>query len=445
MSSDEIPSEWRTTHLVVLVGANPLPNFIAARLLLADGGTLHLLHSPDTCEIANRIGQRFKLFQTHEIQDPADSTEIRTVVKGVVGECSDGSIGLNYTGGTKAMAVHAYETISRAAPKVVLTYLDARTLSLHRSDCVKPSPVKYAIMPRIIDDVLALHAIKLNEKHPVRRQPRRMLLNQALARAHATVDGQDAYEAWCQRYLRYLPDKDLSRCRQAVAELLPELSAGMTSPEELCARLIPALRSLHCCAGELVKKPKDFGRTPILFPTDPALREVAEVMRDLFGVQGDAFDPSDVIANPQVELESVGDLVKYLDGDWVEHLALAALIDNKDACRLHDWAMSMRTITDPYDFEFDVAAMQGYQLYAISCTRSADRGLCKGKLFEAYVRAAQLGGDEARVGLVCCDKDPARLQQQVTELWRVEKQRIRVFGPRDIAHLPERFCDWLSR
>jgi len=199
------------------------------------------------------------------------------------------------------------------------------------------------------------------------------------------------------------------------------------------------------------------------------LKPVTEAVQTVFDVSGTHFDPDIVrqkftmhrvlrkagnqpgsfsLEPKQPEILPLDEFVRYLDGTWVEHLTLDALraLDNK--CKPHDTAMSIRTQKtekDPYDFEFDVAAMQGYQLYAISCTRSAARDRCKSKLFEAYVRAAQLGGDEAKVGLVCCDENPEVLQKQVQSLWRESDQEIRVFSVKDLPDLTKEFHDWLLR
>jgi hypothetical protein len=44
---------YRTDHLFLIVGANPLPNFVAALLLSKKGGTIHLLHSKGTVSQLN--------------------------------------------------------------------------------------------------------------------------------------------------------------------------------------------------------------------------------------------------------------------------------------------------------------------------------------------------------------------------------------------------------
>jgi hypothetical protein len=62
---------------------------------------------------------------------------------------------------------------------------------------------------------------------------------------------------------------------------------------------------------------------------------------------------------------------------------------------------------------------------------------------EAYVRARQAGGDEARVGLVCVYKDPKALQEEIaSDLDAAGK--IRVFGQEDLIPLADRIKEWLD-
>jgi hypothetical protein len=93
--------------------------------------------------------------------------------------------------------------------------------------------------------------------------------------------------------------------------------------------------------------------------------------------------------------------------------------------------------------QLDVAAIRGYQLFALSCTTSDKAERSKEHLLEAYVRARQMGGDEARVGLVCCYCDPAALQQEIEETWFTEG-RVRVFGQRDLVNLPTLLQNWFE-
>lgn len=123
---------FQTQHLFILVGANPLPNYVAARLLLKSNGHLYLVHTRETKEIADRLIAALvpkSAANATMIQvDEANTEDIFKQVNGYVGEKQD--VGLNYTGGTKTMAVHAYRAVEEACSDAVFSYLDAKTLSL---------------------------------------------------------------------------------------------------------------------------------------------------------------------------------------------------------------------------------------------------------------------------------------------------------------------------
>lgn len=119
------------------------------------------------------------------------------------------------------------------------------------------------------------------------------------------------------------------------------------------------------------------------------------------------------------------------------------------------------------EFQFDVVAIRGYQLFAFSCTtESGDhendterrgifnsrlesgpgRVLLKQKLFEAYVRARQMGGDEACVALVCAMEqgEADKLQEEMRRDISPEG-RIRVFGRGCLAKLTGYIADWIRQ
>lgn len=93
-------------------------------------------------------------------------------------------------------------------------------------------------------------------------------------------------------------------------------------------------------------------------------------------------------------------------------------------------------------FEFDVAFMREYQLFALSCTTTHYRGLCKQKLFEASLRARQLGGAEARVGLVCCHHDPQGIKAELEVMTR--NRKLAVFGRQDLGNLGQKITNWIA-
>ncbi|MCE7987031.1 MAG: hypothetical protein DYG89_38145 [Caldilinea sp. CFX5] len=443
--SDSIPEAWKTDNLFLLIGGNPLPNYVAAQLLRKDTGLLHLVSSPDTEKIAKKLSEYFPgYFKIHPIQDPADHGEIKRVIEYALrNQCKSGTIGLHYTGGTKAMAIHTYQAMSRMSNAIVFTYLDSHTKTIRCDGDERKPEIQYLTTPEI-STLFDIHNIELTETLP-EEWPHALFpqLEEALAKAHGTSDGIFAYDQWCNRYLRVQEKKNTTRNRHTLEQIF-SLANSITDDESYKLALAE-LRSSNIYQSERVEKASQFFKNPIPFPDHPKLLAVVDAMRQSFNISGDAFDPQAVVdkINRQSDIKKVKHLVKYLDGTWMEYWTLSAFLANKDKHNLHSVAMSLKTRTR-LDFEFDVAAMQGYQMYAVSCTRSDEKELCKGKLFEAFTRATQMGGEEAHVGLVCAHPDPQLLQKQVAEVWRTENNRMRVFGTGDLSELPEKFAQWLS-
>ncbi|MGH9425433.1 MAG: hypothetical protein ACRD2L_03895, partial [Terriglobia bacterium] len=108
MSASPIPDELRSEHLFLLVGTNPLPNWVAAQLLVRPQGRLYLVCSKTTLPVAERLA---KFALSRGLQQPeyvkVDSAfkaeAICRAIKAKLSNIKTGAIGFNYTGGTKAM------------------------------------------------------------------------------------------------------------------------------------------------------------------------------------------------------------------------------------------------------------------------------------------------------------------------------------------------------
>ncbi len=94
-------------------------------------------------------------------------------------------------------------------------------------------------------------------------------------------------------------------------------------------------------------------------------------------------------------------------------------------------------------FELDAIAMSGYQLFAVSCITSDKKAPCKEHFLEVFVRARQLGGDEARVGLVCCHDRPDLLEKELARNWD-STGKVRVFGRWHLKSLADHFYAWIK-
>src|SRR5438067_1281339 len=103
-------------HLILLVGGKPLPNAVAAKVLARPDTQISLLHSREGALIADRLNT---WLTQHAGRQRAEPKEIReadpvSIINGTRERLAAGrgaTIGLHYTGGTKAMSVHAYRAV----------------------------------------------------------------------------------------------------------------------------------------------------------------------------------------------------------------------------------------------------------------------------------------------------------------------------------------------
>ena len=410
MNDDPIPSEYHSDHLFLLIGTNPLPNYVAARLLSKPGGTVYLIHSDDTKPAASRLAGLLVCNgldnSKRVVVSPGDPEDIyRKVENEVRNVMNKGLVGLNYTGGTKTMAVHAYRAVERlvenSGKRVIFSYLDANDLNMVidpiDTACARPFSTSLAFdMPLV--DLLKLHDCAL-AKDPVTEVVLPKAAS-ALAMVHKTEEGIEKWQKWCECELR-----------------------------------------------EKGKKPNDKWKSPtelrdveLKWPQDAILMPGVEAIQEELG-----NGPSSVIILESALKTNVfskpSQFCAWLDGTWLEHYTLDQIHSIQQECQIGDVAMSLVHESSRKHFEFDIGVMRGYQLFAISCSTSLE--LSKSKLFEAYVRARQLGGDEARVGLVY-GKDPDRLRQQVESEWDA-KGKFRVFGPQDLPDLAQHLADWFGK
>ena len=100
------------THmqLILLVGGNPLPNYVAARALTTNYRveTVHLLYTPQVDQVKDNLARCLNesglTCKDTLIYDAGNAINIRSACAEIDGSASY----FHYTGGTNAMAVHAH-------------------------------------------------------------------------------------------------------------------------------------------------------------------------------------------------------------------------------------------------------------------------------------------------------------------------------------------------
>ncbi len=421
MSDNLIPDVYRSDHLFLLIGTNPLPNYVVARLLAQRNATVYLLHSdgaegsPSTKGIAEQLEislckKRPDVTVVLRGISDSDSLKIEDTVERIMQHIYDknsqASVGLNYTGGTKPMAIHSYRVLERKFPHTVFSYLDPRKLALRIDGrgaqglqlfyLVKEDGLLRAV-GMSLSELASLHGYTLPE---TRKTPEHPDLYRALVEVHSN---KQSFHEWRGRYDKKSKSKGWLRTRPL--EKLPTRDAY--------PHLDPIIEAFDTLCGG-----KGCG-TP-------------ELIARLFG-----FD-------------SLDSCHKWFNGGWLEEYTLKAVKTAAIANgKIHSYGINLKpkppaNRPDDANFELDVAVMLGYQLFAISCIATEHANAeTKKHLFEVFVRARQLGGDEARIGLVCCVEDPTKLRDQVAREWDA-KGKIWVFGRSALHDLESEIKLWFE-
>lgn len=392
-----IRDEYKVDHLFLLIGRNPLPNYVAAKLLLKPGGTLYLVHSEGkegTGDVAQRLAVYFRDYRPQFVPLSLQETDtLRKKITSYLESISTGTIGLNYTGGTKVMAIHSYRAVEqfcqqRGRGEPVYSYLDANTLEL----VIEPRPSLLSWRGQVVQDVevsierlLNIHGIRL--LGTLQTEPQLPELARALAQMHGSSSGIQAWQ----------------KSRQV----------------------------LHKCEGRLWQ---DVKRDILATGTS------SEVVQQLERVLKVADrQPVDLRrAARQAGLKSAEELRLWRSGIWLEDWVLTCV---KELGYEH----RARSVVgfDQQKFEIDVVVMRGYQLFALSAGVTSKHKAAKAKLLEIYTRARQIGGDEAGIGLVCPIEDDLRLAQEIT-LSVGSASRVRVFGRKHIPNLQTHLKQWFE-
>ncbi len=402
------PDHHKCDHLFLLVGENPLPLYVAALLLMDDGGTIYLLHSDGANKTLSTKPFADLLVRSLSVERPdtefiyyglneGNSLRIRAEMKTILSELNLSRmdrIGLNYTGGTKPMAIHSHDVLAEHFPNAVFSYLDAHRLAMQFEG--ESNPIDVARAREIsLKELARLHGYRVDK---INQTPRHEKFARALAEVHNTDGGIRQWQKWYT---------SLS-------------NSGGAHPQ------LPDI--------------KDY----------PALRPIITA----FNQVGNGEIATEKIAQ-ELDFKKITSASKWFISEWLEDLALAAIIENAQEFNIEHYASSLEPIpqrapqgTKPAKFELDAVAMLGYQLFVFSCIVSrpgkGEGSEVKKHLMEALVRARQLGGDEARAAVVGTSKFPEKIQAEVERDWQI-RGKVRVFGRDDLLNLPDAFRQWFAQ
>ncbi|AKB19475.1 hypothetical protein [Methanosarcina sp. WWM596] len=393
INEDELKrfDDYRSENLVLLVGTNPLPNYVACHLLSKPSSHIFFVCTKATNKIADNLINVLKIGEDKWTKIQVDESNSNNIYSKISNQLEGKQlIGLNYTGGTKAMAVHTYRAVEAVAPDSVFSYLDARSLELviDKKDCLsKRVHTNTSVKPKL-EELFKLHGYSVNYKEHIFMPEMCKILGNNLF--------QD-FSEWCEKKLR----SDSSKLRSN--QELKNVILPVNSPFEDLVIFWDGCSTL----GQLTEKWKKENKWR----------------------------------------KKVNDLAKWLEGKWLEDYTLLSFQKISDECDIHDSILGAQFNNNK--FELDVAVLKGYELFVTSCTTTNKKGLIKQKLFEAYVRGQQLGGDEAKIGVVCfaseesSDASPEIILKEIEKEWHLEN-KFQVFGAEHIPDLSTHLKEWLN-
>jgi hypothetical protein len=256
-------------------------------------------------------------------------------------------------------------------------------------------------------ELFGLHGWEFDSKKAL-SAPRGIEFVRAIAEAHTDKEAAQSWSDWIKQYRR------------------PDNPSKPRSKTELNSLSLP-------------------------YPTHPSLSKLVASFKEKSGQGGESLNIGE--AREKFGFADPVMFCKWLEGTWLEGLVLQSLIELSSVFSLHDTFMSLKIAASnasdsDVDFELDVAAMRGYQLFAFSCgvysdTQTGGKAELKKKLFEAYTRAQQIGGDETCVALVCCADDSDGLKRQVVRDIHIA-DRVKVFGRTNLLNLTASIQRWIE-
>lgn len=406
--------------LILLMGTNPLPNYVVAKYFLKESNIkkIIILHSKKTCSYANMLSSIIheELIKNGDsidivlksIKDVGSATDIGdTIHERDVGEKDTVKVHLNYTGGTKAMAVHAYQSVKGKFSYPTFSYLDAR---------------QFKILNYIEKDI----STDLRKDISIDYET---LIKLHLYQKHRDADDGLMKEDWLNKW----KEKGVL---EAVSELIGNNDNIKSFKEDL---------------NEFNKK-KNSDKYFVYKASSPLLEILLAIIPENHAKY---FQDSGDCANKESVKQARKDVKTFIPGIWLEHYVWMVISQQlqldedvkeyernlfisreirkikKEADKSDSDKEADKSVSDK-EFEIDVILLNGYQVCGISVTTSPKERECKLKGFEVLHRVSQFGGDEGKAILVTLLNNDGvdRVQGDIDSVALTD--RFKVLGAEDL-------------
>ena len=425
------------TDLILLIGTNPLPNYVVAshflnvnpnleRVWLIYSETNHLIGQQGTKNVADNLTRvltnKYQNQQepwihgvpikhaglTDQIQADVDRYILRHLPQ-------KAKVHLNYTGGTKAMAVHVYRALESDRRDATFSYLDARNHRLVQDDVQYPITEDLRQEVTIsLSDLVTIHDLSEspNKKSKPGEQVMEMLSDEQqralfsglisltnfsyteTGKKKSQRNGLDLYRKWVETPPGNDPWDDAIKDKSVIPDTKTRIEREIAE-------------NPHGAALQTLLN---------LSVVDPAITKDVQPLIN-------------TISNPE-------QWKSFINGFWLEAYVFQVISQSlvhkpalRDKVQMRMNLYATKTGSKP--LELDILVIYGYQICNISCSISGTTRL-KNRAFEAIHRAHQLGGDEAKSVLVTCLDDTKEFSDDLGFISGSLGSELLVLGRRDL-------------
>lgn len=386
--------------LVLLIGGNPLPNYVVAKYLLLDGrddnrqipvpNRIIFIHSGDTEPFAKKIMKKLSLpenkiilknlGQNHRIPGEIVGA-LNKILEEVRNDCGTiSSIHLNYTGGTKPMAVHSsiIVTLSKLSERIILSDIDPDNFKI----IIKENQYPYSgdLLDKIkltIQDILDLHDMRTG------------IMSENFIFPQEIVDIEEFVKEVIPIYL--INQKEERKWFDEIVDKIREVKNSYRKDTQLREKI-----------------------------NSNDLSSLRKQLRESFPSLNKLFNEDNLIYDGEAK-----DFTKFFTGMWLEDFVLNSLLklkkDNKIPS-VNEIKKGIKAFFGNREADIDLVIMKGYQMFLISCTTSQEISEVKLKAFEALYRAEQLGGEHAKV-IVVSLMDNSKIEKLGCDLSQFEASK----------------------
>jgi len=436
--------------LVLIVGTNPLPNYVVGSYLKENYNKFVLIYSEEnkcinqssTADYADKLKKHLNLNNNNCTPLPLSDISNPSIIRNDLEKFPKDNIyevHLNYTGGTKTMVVHVYNFLKeKFADKFNASYLDARSYKLIYDNNEKVINLKDEIKIDI-DTLLSIHlydrnSFEINDTYIYKQKFASSFDNISQKIENAIKDGKgEELIKWLEDPFRKIfkgPDKILEN-KGKYKQHIDNLSKNNDlSPINKFKNYTPDF------IWDILNA----------FPEDKRINDEKNLWILDDNISNKAFS------------ERIKDTVEFLDGKWFEWYVYSQIKNkllDRELKEGEHFGISLKAQKGKSpNFELDIFIINGYQLVGISLTTSKRQRDCKLKGFEVIHRAKQIGGDESKAILITglkkeykdeSNKGTKKLQKDLSYVTGTAEDKIIVFGIDDWADIGDKIWEEVFR